>query len=224
MPDQRDRTQYLSDGSALLLTAAAALATVLLVNRTVWRTLPAQAAHNNGIELTFESAPVETPPAPRPPVPPKTRTPHVKTIPVAVAPAPMPVPISPPEEVPADAAVIAATPAPAPAPASRPDLDALYAAELHADIDRRTHPPDTPQYRLRHPSGAVRVRFVVRRNGEPKAVAVEASSGSRILDQAAIGIVSAGHYAPMPDKAFVGETEHTFVVTIEFRQAAYASL
>jgi periplasmic protein TonB len=140
-----------------------------------------------------------------------------------VLPAPVPLPLTPPEEVPADAAVIAAPPAAA-AAMSRPDLEALYAAGLRADIDRRTHPPDSTQYRLHHPSGSVRVRFVVMRNGQPKAVAVEASSGSRVLDQAAFDIVSSGHYAPMPPKAFVGESEHTFVVTIEFRQANYATL
>ena len=219
----RDRTHYLSDGSALVLTGAA-LAAFLIGSRSLWRTVATPPVRDVGIELSLQSAPVETPPAPPPPVPPKTRTPHLRTIPLAVAPAPVPLPVDPPEQLPADAAVIAAPAAAAPAPLSRPDLEALYAAELRADIDGRTHPPDSAQYRLHHPAGAVRVRFVVTRRGEAKAVVVEASSGSRILDQAAFAIVSSGHYAPMPPKAFVGEAEHTFVVTIEFRQGNYASL
>lgn len=221
-PGKRDRTHLLSDGSALVLTGAA-LAAFLIATRSLWREPAAQPVRDVGIELSLAPAPAETPPAPPPPLPPKLRTPHLKTIPVAVAPAPVPLPADPPEQVPADAAVFAA-PAAAPSPVSRPDLEALYAAALRADIDRRTQPPDSPQYRLRHPSGAVRVRFVVMRSGEPKAVAVEASSGSRILDQAALSIVSAGRYARMPEKAFVGEAQHTFVVTIEFRHADYASL
>jgi TonB family protein len=224
MADRRDRTHVLSDGSALVLTGVV-LVTFLITSRSLWHALPAAAVRDVGIELSLVQAPAETPPAPPPPVPPKARTAHVRTIPVAAAPAPLPLPVDPPEQPPADAAVMAAPPAaPAAAAVSRPDLEALYAAGLRADIDRRTRPPDSPQYRLHHPSGAVRVRFVVMRSGEPKAVAVEAPSGSRILDQAAFDIVSAGHYAPMPPKAFVGESQHTFVVTIEFRQASYASL
>ena len=101
---------------------------------------------------------------------------------------------------------------------TRPDLEAEYAAGLRADIDRRTHAPDSAQYRLRRPSGEVRVGFVVLRNGEAKVVRVLRSSGSSILDDAAQTTVSSGHYPPMPAKAFAGESEHMFAVTIEFRR------
>jgi protein TonB len=123
------------------------------------------------------------------------------------------------EPVPEGAALVASSTPPAPVSDARPDLDAEYAAGLRADIDRRTHAPDSVQYRLRHPSGEVRVGFVVMRSGAAKAVRVLRSSGSSILDEAAQATVSSGHYPPMPDKAFVGETEHMFAVTIEFRRA-----
>jgi outer membrane biosynthesis protein TonB len=45
------------------------------------------------------------------------------------------------------------------------------------------------------------------------------SSGSSILDEAARTTVSSGHYPPMPARAFAGEAEHMFAVTIEFRRA-----
>jgi TonB family protein len=143
-------------------------------------------------------------------------TPHV--VPRA-APQPLqPLPLIE-EPAPEGADLVAADPAP-PAPAaapSRADLEAQYAAQLREDIDRRTHPPDTAQYRLQHPSGEVRVRFLVSRSGEPRAVALLRTSGSRLLDEAALGIVASGHYPPMPDKLFVGEAQHPFAVTIEFR-------
>jgi protein TonB len=96
-------------------------------------------------------------------------------------------------------------------------LEAQYASGLRADIDRRTHPPDSAQYRLHRPSGEVRVGFVVKRNGEPKTVRVLRSSGSSILDEAAVAIVSSGRYSPMTAQVFAGEAEHVFAVTIEFR-------
>jgi TonB family protein len=123
------------------------------------------------------------------------------------------------EATPDDVAFAADAQPAQPMPSSRPDLDGQYAAQLRADIDRRTRPPDSPQYRLRHPSGEVRVRFVVTRNGTQKAAALLRTSGSSLLDEAALLIVASGHYPPMPAEAFAGESEHTFVVTIEFRPA-----
>jgi periplasmic protein TonB len=220
---ERDYARYASDATALTLTGAAA-AVLLIASHDLLRDLAAPPVRDTGIELTLQSAPAETPPAPPPPIPPKPRAQHARVIPLAAAPAPAPIPIDPPEPVPADAALIAAAPAaaPPPAPLTRPDLEALYAAGLREDIDRRTHPPDSPEYRLRHPSGAVRVRFVVLRGGEPQAVAIERSSGSSLLDAAAVQIVASGHYPPMPPKVFIGEAGHTFAVTIEFRPATFA--
>jgi outer membrane biosynthesis protein TonB len=43
------------------------------------------------------------------------------------------------------------------------------------------------------------------------------SSGSAILDQEALKVVASGHYPPMPEKCFVGEMQHTFLVTIEYQ-------
>jgi protein TonB len=135
-------------------------------------------------------------------------------------------PLPEPESLPVDAAAVpdggaliasSAAAMVAAAADSRADLEAQYAAGLRADIDRRTQPPDSAQYRLHRPSGEVRVGFAVLRNGLPKDVRVIRSSGSSILDAAAVTVVSAGHYPPMPENIFSGETQHLFAVTIEFR-------
>jgi TonB family protein len=217
MAGQRDSARYASDVTALALTGAAA-AIVLLSSRHLLDDLQREQAarSDRAIELTLQAP--EAAPAPPPPQPPPPRPRRAKVIP---APAPVAVPPEPApttqEPAPPDAALIApAAPAPA-ATGSRPDLEAQYAAALRADIDRRTHPPQSAQYRLRHPSGEVRVRFVVTRGGEVNAVTLLRSSGSRVLDEEALETVSSGHYPPMPEKAFVGEMKHTFVVTIEFR-------
>jgi TonB family protein len=209
----RDTAQQLSDASALAVTAALAAA-ALLGSRTLLQVFAVKSAvRDRAIELTLQEAPPETPPAPPPP--------HPVAVPRApVRPAPQREPLPVVAEAPVDGAqLIAAEPAPAPPAAgpSRADLEAQYAAELRANIDSRTRPPDSAQYRLRRPSGEVRVRFVVLRSGEPQAVAVLRSSGSSLLDAAAVGIVASGRYPPMPPKCFVGESQHTFIVTIEFR-------
>jgi len=225
-PNRPDPAQIASNGAALLLTIA--LAAVLFAARLdSWHeSLPrTPGASQPDIEVSLEQAAPEAPPAPVPPTPAR-KVPERRMLPRQTAPAETPAPAKPqsmplePDPVPEGGALLAATgAAPSAQSDARPDLEAQYAAGLRADIDRRTHPPDSAQYRLRRPSGEVRVGFVVRRDGEPKTVRVVRSSGSSILDQAAIAVVASGRYPPMPAKVFAGEAEHSFVVTIEFRAA-----
>jgi len=210
-----DRAEYASNTLALLLTVA--VMTLFAVTRTAVLALTAaRPVTNADLNLRIETAP---PPAPSPPM----QLPAPRLAPIAPRiPLPQPLlPTEPDRDVPEDAAVVAtAAPPPPPSPsdgAARMELESAYAAALRADIDRRTVLPDSPEYRLRHPTGEVRVRFTVLREGASKVVTLVRSSGSALLDQAALGIVAAGHYLPMPAKAFPGESEHVFVVTIEFR-------
>jgi protein TonB len=219
---KRDSGQYASDATALIVTGAAA-AVFLIASPSLLRSAQLAAADRDpGVELSLQ--PTEVPAAPTPPAPPvKQRLPlHRESRPSAPATEPLPIAAEPAPE--GAESFTAAAPAPANAPStySHPDDDARYSAALRADIDRRTHPPDSVQYRLRHPAGEARVRFVVMRSGEPHDVELAHSSGSSVLDEAALNIVRSGHYAPMPAKAFVGESQHTFVVTIEFRPLTLA--
>jgi protein TonB len=221
--NREDMAQIVSDGMALALTGAL-LAAVFATGPDLWRITSALPANTgqSGIEISLQQPAAETPRAPPPPVPRKV-PPHRVTPqqPTAEMPTPaehQPVPIER-DPVPEGGALVASSDTPVAAPSSdvRADLEAQYAAGLRADIDRRTHPPDSIQYRLHRPSGEVRVGFVVMRNGEPTVVRVLRSSGSSILDAAALAIVASGHYPPMPAKIFAGEPEHAFAVTIEFR-------
>lgn len=211
--------QISSDTVALALSGVA-LAVLLHTKVDSWTQVSASSAANQ-IELSVqtEAAATPTPPAPPPPVQkpvPRRVVPQAR---VAEIPAPAEPQLQASEPVPEGAALVASATVPAPAPPdTRPDLEAEYAASLRADIDRRTHAPDSVQYRMRRPSGEVRVGFVVMRNGVAKAVRVLRSSGSSILDDAAQNTVSSGHYPSMPAKAFAGEVEHMFAVTIEFHR------
>ena len=230
MSGRRDSVQLTSDGTALVLTTMAVLVFITAGERLLPERISRLTAPDRPFELSFKTAQPETPPAPPPPVPRHIEKRQRVPQPAPAPPEPMPV-----EEhaAPADAALVAAAAAPPAATemASKPDLESLYTAELLADIKRRNHPPDSPQYRLQHPHGEVQVRFVLSRSGEPRTVSVARSSGSAVLDQEAVKVVASGHYPPMPEKAFVGERQHTFLVTIEYqplhltrRQAASESV
>jgi protein TonB len=214
MSGRQDSVQLSSDATALVLTTMAVLVFITAGDRLLPERLSRLTAPDRPFELSFEAAPEPTP-APPPPVPRQIEKRQRAPRP---APAP-PEPLPQEEQAPADAALVAAAAAPPAASetASKPDLESLYTAELLADIKRRNHPPDSPQYRLQHPHGEVQVRFVLSRNGEPRTVSVAHSSGSAVLDQEAVKVVASGHYPPMPEKAFVGERQHTFLVTIEYQ-------
>jgi protein TonB len=220
MSPSHDGVQISSDAVALALSGVV-LAVLLSTKVDSWTDASASpAANQSSIEVSVQTEAAVTPPPPAPPPPVQKPLPHrvVPQVRVAEIPLPAEPQLQASEPVPEGAALVASATMPAPAPDTRPDLEAEYAASLRADIDRRTHAPDSMQYRLRRPSGEVRVGFVVMRNGEAKAVRVLRSSGSSILDDAAQTTVSSGHYPAMPAKAFAGEAEHMFAVTIEFRR------
>jgi TonB family protein len=208
-------TQYHSDASAFVLTCVM-MALFLATVRSQLDLRPvAQPDPAFELSMQVEEAPRPAPPTPPPPVPRKMLSrPMLRVAAQPVDPVPLVSQVAPSEAM---LAVTDPAPASPPSAVSDPDLEAQYAAELRVNIDRRTAPPDSLQYRLHHPSGEVRVGFIVTRAGESKGVGVLHSSGSQLLDEAALNIVASGHYAPMPAKAFPGEEQHTFVVTIEFR-------
>lgn len=218
MSGQRDSVQLTSDATALVLTAVAALVFLIAGHRLLSERVSRAAAPDRPFELALQSAQPEAPPVPPPPVPRRTEK-RQRVSPPAPAP-PDPIPVTE-QAAPADAALVSAPTAPPAATetTSKPDLESLYIAQLLADIKRRNHPPDSAQYRLQHPHGEVQVRFVLARSGEARTVSVVRSSGSAILDQEAVKVVASGHYPPIPEKAFVGETQHTFLVTIEYQPA-----
>lgn len=218
MSPSHDGLQISSDAVALALSGVA-LAVLLHSKVDSWTEVSASPATNQiEVSVQTEVAAAPAPPAPPPPVQKPVPRRVVQQVRVAENPVPAEPQLQASEPVPQDAALVAAAPVQAPMPDSHPDLEAEYAANLRADIDRRTHAPDSAQYRLRRPSGEVRVGFVVMRNGATKDIHVLRSSGSSILDEAAQTTVSSGHYPPMPAKAFAGEVEHMFAVTIEFRR------
>jgi TonB family protein len=220
---QPDRAQRASDFGALFLTAGL-LCVALIAHPFHWQPQSAHTALDRPVELSLEAA-SHTPP--RPPEPPPTLKPReiVTQAPVPVVPDPI---TFTSDLAPEDAVLVASNNPSPPATTGAPvkanaDLEAQYAEGLREDIDRRTRLPDAPQFRLHRVSGEVRVRFLLTRSGEARQVQVARSSGSSILDQAAVAIVAVGHYAPMPATIFVNQIDHLFAVTIDFNAAAQAA-
>jgi TonB family protein len=224
-----DLGRYASEAGAFTLTGVLA-AVLMALTHVVWRESAVPPPHHKDLQVSIELAPAPPKAAPPPvPAPPVHRMIVHRIVPkpaLVALPAPTFTETAPPTlDPPPDAAAVApaASAPPVALPGSaQPDLDAQYAARLREDIDRRTHAPDTVAYRLRRPSGETRLRFVLLRTGEVRSVAIQQTSGSSILDQTALEIVSSGHYPAMPPQAFVGQSEHTFVVTIEFRPLSLA--
>jgi TonB family protein len=105
---------------------------------------------------------------------------------------------------------------PAPAKAPSGTVDAQYAATLRSNIDSRTAPPNSTEYRLLKPRGEVLVNFTLDRSGMMLVSELARSSGSKLLDHHALEIVRTGRYPPFPGDAFQGESRHSFLITLEF--------
>lgn len=169
------------------------------------------------IALQPESVPPE--PAPTAPEPPKVqrsvvhREVHQPVAPPLMAAAvTSPAAFSPPEDT---APSLEAQISPPPKPPSG-TVDAQYAATLRSNIDSRTAPPSSTEYRLFRPHGEVLVNFTLDRSGMMVSTELARSSGSKLLDSHALEIVRNGRYPAFPGDAFQGETRHSFHITLEF--------
>lgn len=162
-----------------------------------------------------------SPPTPSPPVsePPKVTQPvvHRETRQPTAAPLMAAIVSSPAEFAPTqDSSPSSVVQMPPPVSVPSGTLDAQYAATLRTNIDSRTAPPSSAEYRLRKPRGEVRVTFTLDRSGVMVASELARSSGSSLLDHHALEIVRTGRYPPFPGDAFQGESRHSFLITLEF--------
>ena len=179
--------------------------------------------------------PVPVPPAPAPPMP----APPVPVPPKPVAPPkpiarpkpadrPAPVteptpevaasaPATAPTTAPAAPATAPAAPAPAaPAKSTNASAEDAYVARVRADIEANKHYPNGKEARLARPHGDVEVWFRLDRSGAVKEAGVQTSSGSLILDQAALALVRGGNYPAFTADIYSGAAEHRFVVTLSY--------
>ena len=201
---------------ALALVITAGLGTVLFVT-----SVDPEPVHSESpaIQVTLEQEPSPPTPTPPPPEPPKEPRPvhrehhQPPALPLMAAVAPTPTEDFPASDAPQNPI---AEPAPPRVAATSGTLEAQYAATLRTNIDSRTAPPVSAEYRLLKPHGEARVSFTLERSGALVDCRLARNSGSNLLDRHALSIVQTGRYPPFPSDAFPGETRHSFLITLEF--------
>lgn len=88
------------------------------------------------------------------------------------------------------------TPAPPPAPPAPPPPPADIAPSENISYRKMRPPRYPPQAVRQHITGKVMLKVLVGADGTPEEVTVEKSSGSRLLDQAAIDAVKTWKFNP----------------------------
>lgn len=141
---------------------------------------------------------IQTPPPPKPVVePPK------EIIPVTDAPAPAIQEIVQPPQVVQQVQ-----------PKGNPDAESLFAQDVRARIERKKIYPDTA--RDLGMTGEVEVLYELDRSGNLLRAEIVSSSGSKLLDQAAIKAVKSASYRSFPDDAWMGASSKVFRTKLVF--------
>lgn len=93
-------------------------------------------------------------------------------------------------------------------PVSNPSHEGAYIQKVRQQIERHKVYPALA--RNLDMSGTVEVAYVINREGRLIHVKIVASSGSKILDRAALQAVRAAVFPPMPEDAWRGDTQKQF--------------
>jgi protein TonB len=222
---------WVATGPSLLLF----LAVVLLTLNTAPK--PPKPKPHPPMRVTLAAPPVEqpTPPEPQPmpqlaPLEPVTPDISLPAMPkLSPRPTQHPVPATQPQATqtaPSQTTQATAAPSapsapatPAPPAPMRPasaTADDAYAARVRGYLDSIKHYPTSKEARLQRPRGTVEVWVVIERGGGMKEAGIETSSGSLILDGAALQLVRGASYPAFPPDAFNGEATHRFTVQIAY--------
>lgn len=227
----RFRTPLSAAHTLVLLLVVLLLSDVLLPQRKPRPTILAP------IELSFIQAEIPPSSEQSPATPsPSLRTPSTRAVakaveipvssaqfrgsevaapPVEAQPSAIPsVSVSPPSPVQA-AQPPASLPPPTP-PTSGREAEAAYVGKVRAYLQSIKRYPTGREASLQRPTGMAVIWFTVRRSGELLEAGIEASSGSMLLDNAALATVRRGAYPVFPDDAWAGKAQQRFVVELDF--------
>jgi len=218
-----------------IATLSAVAMLLLLASAPAPRLAPPKPPEQRLMQVTIEELPDL--PAPAPPVSapqPAQAAPAIVPLKPAVLPKPKQQPAAVAEvgrtveaaatttDEPAPKAAAAAAPAVAapipapPAPESSHESEDHYIAGVRSHLEAIKRYPTSREARLEHPVGRVEIWFILDHAGKLEDVGIEKSSGSPILDQAAISTVKRGEYSAFPTDAWKGEATHRFTVQLNF--------
>jgi len=153
--------------------------------------------------------PVQQPAAPQLPVAATPSASEPATVPAAPA-APAP---------PAQAAPMPATEAPPapPAPRNTASTENSFIGKVRAYLEAGKRYPTGREASSLRPRGKTRVWFVLARaGGEAVDAGIDDSSGSILLDNAALATVRRGRFPAFPDEAWPGKTAHRFTAELDY--------
>lgn len=217
----RARAWFASGPSLLLFVFLVSLTVVTLPK-------PVKPPPRSPIRITI--APQQLPPTPLPAIPEVIQTsqpaPELVVPPatprLAQRPSPRPTPnpaaAAPPQpDVPAAAAVAAEPPPVAARPAPTVAPDASYVAQIRTYLESIKRYPSGKEARLQRPRGEVIVWFVLDRRGGVKDSGIENSSGSLILDNAALQLVRGASYPAIPGEIYPDQQTHRFTVNLNYQ-------
>lgn len=96
------------------------------------------------------------------------------------------------------------------------NAEAIYIGKVRALLQAARRYPTSREASLTRPAGISVVWFRVRRSGELVDAGIEASSGSMLLDNAALATVRRNIYPVFPDEAWPGKAMQRFTVELNF--------
>lgn len=105
-------------------------------------------------------------------------------------------------------------------PDTKRNAEALYAGQIRAHLQSTKRYPTGREASLQRPSGTSVIWFIIRRNGELSDAGVETSSGSMLLDNAALSTVRRGTYPIFPEDIWPNKTQQRFTVELTFVPAS----
>jgi protein TonB len=99
-------------------------------------------------------------------------------------------------------------------PKGNPDAENLFAQDVRSRIERKKIYPDAA--RDLGMSGEVEVLYELDRSGNLLRAEIVSSSGSKLLDQAALRAVKSAAYKSFPDDAWLGSSSKVFKTKLVF--------
>lgn len=205
------------DSAARLAALAVGVFLIIVQSRMVL--LPLQKNHEAPIRISLEELP-------KPPEPPKPQPkPVQQAMPVRKVVVPVqkplvetPKPVDPPHVVsvptPAKQLAPATVPVAQPRIVSNGESEASFARSVRQKIEsHKVYPAQAQSLGM---TGSVTLLYVIDRSGKLLKVEIVTSSGSRLLDQAAVQAVRTTIFQPIPEDAWVGEAKKEFRTTMVF--------
>lgn len=203
------------ESAARLTTLAVGM--LIIVGQSRLIIFPKQPHHEAPIQVHLVEIP--PPPVPRPPEPPQPeprkviaqKAPAHRT----VVPVPQQVETPPPPTMPTPVPVQHVEPPPAaPRIASNGASEDAFTRGVQQKIEaHKVYPAEAQSLGM---TGVVTLLYVIDRSGKLLKVEVVASSGSKLLDQAALQAVRTTTFQPIPEDAWVDQKQKEFKTKIVF--------